>query len=49
MNDEKGQGVDETEFWLSQPGIREDVDDARLLFVARTLHSAEETLSRYSQ
>ncbi|MFK4760949.1 type II toxin-antitoxin system Phd/YefM family antitoxin [Microbacterium sp. ZW T5_45] len=37
----------ETLFWLSQPGTAEDVDEARTQDAAGTLHSAEETLTRY--
>ena len=37
----------ETLYWLSEPGARQDVDEARRQSSADELHSAEETVSRY--
>jgi prevent-host-death family protein len=37
----------ETLFWLSQPGIRDDVDEARRQADAGELHSAADVRARY--
>jgi hypothetical protein len=39
--------VDETHFWVSESGTREDIENARLESAVGALHSADETLSRY--
>ncbi|WP_046014967.1 type II toxin-antitoxin system Phd/YefM family antitoxin [Microbacterium sp. SA39] len=41
------ESLHETLFWLSQPGIHEDVADARRQLDAGETHSAEDVRARY--
>ncbi|MBN6191251.1 type II toxin-antitoxin system Phd/YefM family antitoxin [Aneurinibacillus sp. BA2021] len=47
MSKDALESLYETLHWLSEPGTRQDVDDARRQAEAGELRSAEETMERY--
>ncbi|WP_435748442.1 type II toxin-antitoxin system Phd/YefM family antitoxin [Microbacterium sp. PMB16] len=47
MSKDALESLYETLFWLSQPGIHEDVEEARRQFAAGDTHGADEVRARY--
>ena len=47
MSKDALESLYETLFWLSEPGTRQDVDDARRQAADGDLRSADETIARY--